>query len=245
MSSTQSTDSGPPQTEEISVSDELTIYAAVSGIALSHNSIPIVGIANPINGAMVLLSVGLVLAILLVHIDNRFDTEEAGISTARTLVVLISVYLIGNSINGLFSTTGLNLSGNYQSLLTLAIFVATAIILLLRRFKLSGFDDISLGRHYESEAEWTMRNKNKENLRKGAIFSLPFIYLVIRSPSSATIPIICGFLSAVVVPGIWGNLFLRSDQLEDLESKKAKAVVVYPGCVLIFTVLFGGIEPPW
>jgi len=245
MSETQTSDPNAPKTEEVSLSDELTVYAAIAGITLSHNSIPLVGTTNPLNGTIVLLSVGLVISILFAHIDNRFSTEEIGLSTARTLTVLISVYLIGNGVHGLFSYTRLNLSGNFQSVTTFLILVVIYLLLFVRRLRISGLDDYRVGRHYESEGNWTNKGRNKANLTKGLIMSSPLTYFVIREPAVTTVPLIFGFLSAIMMVGIWGTVFLRSEMLENVERKKGDARIIFPSCVMIFLVLFAGVAPPW
>lgn len=245
MAASMPPDSAPPQTQEISLSDELAVYAAVAGITLSHDSMPVVGTANPLDGLMVLLSVGLVISILFVHIDNRFNTEHIGLTIARNLTVLISVYLIGNSISGLFSQSPFILSGDHQCVITLALFVTILFSALAQRFKMGGFDDRAVGEYHESRSDWTNKSKNLTNIAKGLFVSIPFVVLAIGNPIDFVVPVGCGILSAVVVPAIWGSIFFRSNSLERIERNKANAVLIWPGCILIFLLLFSGATPPY
>lgn len=231
MAAPQSSD--PPETEEVGLSKELSVYAAIAGITLSHESIPLLGAENPLNKGMVLFSVGLIIAVVSVYVGNRFDTADSGLATARSLSIVLLIYLISNGTRGFFIISDLDPSGNIQSLLTWLVFITLFIIVRFRRLSVGSTSDYEVGRDYEENADWSKNKLLKNILLRSILVSLPFVFLALTDPQTYLLPVIFGYSSGWYLSMILSVAFFRSGSLEDISSGTASVVFVVPSSIII------------
>ncbi|SDJ52784.1 hypothetical protein SAMN05216226_104244 [Halovenus aranensis] len=242
---TVSQSSDPPQTQEVDLSKELSVYAAIAGLTLSHESIPLLGSENPLDEGMILLSVGLTIAVVFVYVDDRYDTAGFGLAAARTLSTILLIYLMSNGVRGISRAGNLDLSGNIQSLVTFLFLVILFARLLVQRGLSGNMRDYEVGRHYEEQSDWTLFEKLRAINQKAIFASLPLLIVALANSLQYLFPVVLGYFSAWLMSLVLGGLFYRSASLEDVDAGTGYIVFVCPSSILIFLVLFAGIDFAW
>ena len=244
MTGTESEAEKAVQLDEIPLSKELSVYAAIGGIGLSHSSIPGFGMANPIDDLMILFSVGLIISIVATYVDERFKTVRFGLSASRTISLLLFIYLVSNGVRGLSAYAGVLNSGNSKSIATVCFLLISLILLSIKRWEIGGFSDWRAAKKVEHESDWSLRERLREISVKTGLVIIPYLFPAFINPDRFLIPTLCGLISASLGSIFLGKIFFRRGELDEPDSGKAKAVIAFPGSVVLFLILFGGINPP-
>jgi len=242
MGESDSFSSNSKYSDEVDLSEELSVYAAIAGITLSHQSVPFIGYPNEIDGIISILSVFLVLSIVAIYLDDRFDTERAGLTWARTLSFILSLYLIANGVQGFSAITGSIEGIAARSFLTILVLIFIFGLIMIQRTEEGWLDDIDNTLEVGHENDIAILERTNKIATKGPAASLLMIPIVASSPEIFLLPACFGFLSAIILSGIFSTLFHRSEEIEKINTGKAKSIIIFPSSILMFLILFGGLE---
>lgn len=167
-------DSGP---EEIPLKEELSIHVALAGITLSHESIPILGAENPMNGVANVGALIVILGVVLAYLSKRFDTRDSALKIIRTLSPVIFLYLIVNLVNG----TSLYLKTSYtpfQSGYLIMILSLGLTGLVIWGLGVDGIINIwKKGKRMENRERWSLPKRFALILAKFTIVSGVIVYV--------------------------------------------------------------------
>jgi len=225
-------------TDELSINEELSIHAALAGVTLSHQAIPVLNADNDLSGVMNLGALFLVVGIVLVYAGERFGTRESGLRFVRTLSTVLFLYLLANGTNGLLSIAGVTLSATWASLLSLIAVLITAVLAA----KLRGFqgliDDTLAGKEIERDSDWKLERRIIRGLVSLLVFSVVVVGYLYMALAKYAAPAFAGVLASVGGIYIAGTVFYRKDQIHTDDNTGAEGRIVLILTTVTFMTVF-------
>lgn len=223
--------------DNVSIPEELSVSAAIAGITLSHQSVPVLGASNAISQYSLVVAVFVIIGVVAIYVHERLQTAELGFRLVRSGSILLVTYLIANTVNGALDVLWIELAIAWQSFLGFLVCFTIAILIISRR-GIDGlkqdrrkadevFDGLEVG--LWSEARWLV-------LRLLIIGGLP-VAILFFIESRHSFPSLFGVLSSIMTTFFLAQILYSPDDIGT--DRRASSLLTIPGSIIVFVGIFG------